>query len=781
VNALRRKWRRFQELRDDFGLRPALTDAGIGLRASVQYRLLAAGRRLRLVSDATWKRYTDSFVPWGVTSETQRYPAGSYLPARPCATAAQAARPAAAGAPVAVIVPVYRGLDQTRACVESLQRARTDAAREIVLVDDATPEPELKRWLDGIREDVTLLRNSANQGFVASVNRGMDYAAGRDVVLLNSDTLVADGWLDRLRAHAWSGDHVGTVTPLSNNATICSYPDHDGWAELPEGESVASIAGACAEANLGRAVELPTAVGFCMYVRRDCLDEVGAFDVESFGTGYGEENDFCRRALARGWHSVLATDVFVWHEGEVSFGGSAEERRAAAMDVLTRRYPDYLPQVESWARRDPARPFRAAVTAARYRRDRRPVVLMVTHDLGGGTERHIRELCDRFREDARFLVLRPLGGAFVTLSTMDPRDRLHLVFEAGRDEPLLARLLQSFGVARLHVHHVMHLSTDLRALLRSLAVPFDVTVHDFFALCPRVRFTIRPGVYCGGPEPAQCRGCLRHDRPHGARDIRAWHRKHAWLFEEAARVICPSADTAARVETVFPGARCLAVPHHFLDRDPPADPVPAAPALTPEDPLRIAVLGALSCDKGRDVVIGLARATQAAASPLHLTVIGHLPANEQVSTEGISTLRFTGEYGPEDLPRLWSEAAPHLVWFPAQWPETYSYTLSEAFAAGLPVVATSIGAFPERLSGRPWSWLAPVGEPVGRLHERFLALREAFLAGSAPEPPSAPAPHPISPGFYGSRYLEWARQADAYAHAGSGAAQPLPAGRDRHA
>jgi len=43
---------------------------------------------------------------------------------------------------------------------------------------------------------------------------------------------VADGWLDRLRAHAWSGDHVGTVTPLSNNATICSYPDPDGWAEI---------------------------------------------------------------------------------------------------------------------------------------------------------------------------------------------------------------------------------------------------------------------------------------------------------------------------------------------------------------------------------------------------------------------------------------------------------------------------------------------------------------------------------------------------------------------
>ena len=69
-------------------------------------------------------------------------------------------------------------------------------------------------------------------------------------------------------------------------------------------------------AGLGQPlVELPTAVGSCMAIRRACLDEVGGFDADRFGRGYGEENDFCRRASAADWRHVAATDLFVWHRG----------------------------------------------------------------------------------------------------------------------------------------------------------------------------------------------------------------------------------------------------------------------------------------------------------------------------------------------------------------------------------------------------------------------------------------------------------------------------------
>ena len=99
-----------------------------------------------------------------------------------------------------VIIPIYKGLAQTRRCIDSVLGSAQAAAFEIVAVDDASPDPDIVRYLDELagRGRITLLRNESNLGFVRSVNRGMALHADRDVVLLNSDTEVANDWLDRL-------------------------------------------------------------------------------------------------------------------------------------------------------------------------------------------------------------------------------------------------------------------------------------------------------------------------------------------------------------------------------------------------------------------------------------------------------------------------------------------------------------------------------------------------------------------------------------------------------
>ena len=241
---------------------------------------------------------------------------------------------------VAVVIPVYRGLEETRRCLETVVAHRGGLPVEIIVVDDCSPEPELSRWLRELADDgsITLLRNEANRGFVASVNRGMAAAGDRDVILLNSDTEVPARWIERLAGHAYSTPRIGTVTPFSNNATICSWPTVAG-GPLPPGKTIADMDTAFRAANLGRQVDLPTAVGFCMYIRRDCLDQVGEFDEATFGRGYGEENDFCLRATAAGWRHLLACDTFVFHAGETSFGKDSPER-ARAWQLLTARYPD---------------------------------------------------------------------------------------------------------------------------------------------------------------------------------------------------------------------------------------------------------------------------------------------------------------------------------------------------------------------------------------------------------------------------------------------------------
>lgn len=268
-----------------------------------------------------------------------------------------------------VIIAAYRGLAETRRCIESVLRTRhlNRAFGKLVLIDDCSPEPLLRSYLEdvaGRTNDVVLLTNTANLGFVASINRGISVAGDRDVVLLNSDCEVCDNWLDRLALQAYADPKIATVTPFSNNATICSYPEVTEQPELPPGISLELIDQACMKANAGRAVDLPTGVGSCMLVKRACLLEVGRFDEETFGLGYGEEVDFCQRAFKRGWRHVLAGDVFVFHAGGVSFGASKPERVAQAGAKLLRLHPDFHLQVERWVKDDPAGPLRQAIAAA---------------------------------------------------------------------------------------------------------------------------------------------------------------------------------------------------------------------------------------------------------------------------------------------------------------------------------------------------------------------------------------------------------------------------------
>ena len=271
--------------------------------------------------------------------------------------------------PIDIIVPVYRGLSETRRCLDSVLAHPQHCRHELVVIDDAGPEPELTTWLDELAtsQRITLLRHTANVGFVATANHGLALHPDRDVVLLNSDTEVHGDWLDRLVRCAYADERIGTVTPFSNNATICSYPRFCQDNPLPEGLSLAELDTLFRRANLGRRLDIPTAVGFCMYMRRACLAAVGELDESHFGLGYGEENDFCMRAGKAGWRHVLCADTFVYHVGNVSFSDRAAQLQAQAQTTLATLHPEYPAQIQDFIRQDPVGVLRLAVNQERGR------------------------------------------------------------------------------------------------------------------------------------------------------------------------------------------------------------------------------------------------------------------------------------------------------------------------------------------------------------------------------------------------------------------------------
>lgn len=615
---------------------------------------------------------------------------------------------------VDIVVPVYRGYQETLRCLYSVLAAPQHTPFRLLVMDDCSPEPALSAALVRLASQglIDLRRSARNLGFVATCNLAMAEHPDRDVVLLNSDTEVHNDWLDRLRAMALGAPDVGTVTPLSNNAEICSYPvfvqDNITRLELDDAE----LDLLAARVNAGRAIEVPTGVGFCMYVRRACLDAVGLFDLERYGRGYGEENDLCCRAAAAGWRNLLAGNVFVRHYGATSFGGEKAERVRAALSVVAEQHPNYLPAVARFVEADPVRPLRAALDAARLaRRAGDGAMLMVTHDWGGGTEQHVRDMASLLEATGiPVFFCRVAKDAPGRLEIMDPVcDFLPNLpkpnFADGPDS--LAQLIKSVGVRHMHIQHLAGLGDTAPDFFRLAAgragISYDVTLHDYMAVCPRINLIDLTGVYCGEPSAAVCESCITHEgSPFGRPAIWTWREQYKRLLSEARRVFVPNEDVAFRMRRFFPDI-------YFEVRRHPEPGRRAglgAPTRPQQGRRRIALLGAIGPHKGSALLDQVARYACNAGLPLDFVVVGYTDRDDGL--RAIGNVEITGPYKQAEAATALIAAAPDLVWFPSVCPETHGYTLSTAFDTGVFPVVFDFGALGARVRAAGWGAAWPI-------------------------------------------------------------------------
>jgi GT2 family glycosyltransferase/glycosyltransferase involved in cell wall biosynthesis len=630
-----------------------------------------------------------------------------------------------------VIVPVYNGYNETLRCIASLLAAKNDLASELVVINDGSLDAGLGMELRRLAElhHFTLLENQHNLGFVSSVNRGMQLHSGRDVVLLNSDTLVTDGWLKRLHQAAYQAQNIGTVTPLSNNATICSVPESCRENLLPEAYSNAEMDALCAEVNAQQIVDLPTAVGFCMYIKRHVLDEIGYFDQGQWGKGYAEENDFCLRAANFGWRHVAACDVFVEHLGGVSFGDMKDALIQTNLGKLNGLYPDYAQTIQRFVAQDPLAEPRNRIIKQLLTRPAKGFMLFVIHGLGGGTKIAADELANRLgQEGISVLELMSLSAGKWKLTSYGSPYAMY--YQSARDFENLLQDLRDLGVWHIHYHQTMHFPRRIWELPEQLSVPYDVTLHDYLPICPRINMMDESGYYCGDAQYSAdtCVRCLklngfdvgdadelpmRKKYEEFGGHVAEWRAIYGHLLRQARTIFSPSQTTADIFRKHWSLPNLMVKAHPEPQRE-------ISPLALEDKEFGIAVIGAIGTHKGYDLLSQCIKNAEKDGLPLRFTVIGYTCDDQALRRFGNVTI--TGEYQPENLPRLIERHRCRIALFLSPWPETYSFTLSEACDHGLYPVALDIGAIAERLHKAHYGRLLPLGCKPKEINQILLEI-----------------------------------------------------------
>jgi glycosyltransferase involved in cell wall biosynthesis len=400
--------------------------------------------------------------------------------------------------------------------------------------------------------------------------------------------------------------------------------------------------------------------------------------------------------------------------------------------------------------------------AERADQSRRPGVLHVIHGHGGGTEHHVRALIDASRKECRHHVAFAIGDSWrIDLHRADRAVETR-EYVRGADEAwgvFVGRICVERGIDVVHLHNVSGERNGIVTALAALRVPYGYTIHDLNFACPTMLFLAVDGNYCGQVTDASaCAACLRAQPPFAGVDIVDWRLRHGAVVANAAFLIAPSRWAAAALERYYPQRRVTVIAHALpndwaLETD---DAIGALPELAPKQGLAlpddgkatIAVLGAVGPDKGARRLERLAALVRSAGIPVRFVLIGYMDVEHGPWQSDDAVLTVHGRYRPRDLPALLAHYRVRLVAFPSAGPETFSFTLSESWAAGYPVIVPPFGALAERVAdaNAGFLWTDAEWRDEARMLERMVELvapqSDALLAATAARARAIPQPTP---------------------------------------
>lgn len=667
--------------------------------------------------------------------------------------------PASLPGPVDVVLPVHGAPEELERCLAALLRHTDLRVNGLIVVDDAGADSDVDRQLEELERleglSIEVVRHSLRRGFAGSVNTGMRHSR-RDVILLNSDTEVTARWIEKLRAAAYSSPAIATATPFSNDATICSLPQPLEHNEIPAGHTIDSFAACIEEASAREYPRIPTGVGMSLFIKRSVLTDLGLFDEAAFAMGYGEENEFCLRALLHGYVHVLDDATFVYHVGQRSFREAGRALRRKAGRRLRRLHPEYYPMIARFLAEDPLRSARERVLRRLQPTPRvsprADPVRRVLHLVHGwppwnraGTELYAQWLATAQAASHEVSAYSRIGDPSAEEGTvreyLDGGVRVRLVVNNfTQRNPLVRnslwnpRLEQDFGRLLdetrphlLHVHHLLGHAASLLGVAHRRGIPILYQAQDWWPACARVNFTHVSGTRCTGPGLAKCSRCFPlTGLPPNDLNNRALHLlRRSWLRRQLRLPIAfvmgsHFIERTYRELGLLPGGapvfvRPYGVPLGDISRR--RSPPPGSQRS--EHPLRFGYVGSVLPHKGVHTAVVAFRDIPPALA--QLDIWGDAAALPEYSESlrdlaGRGAVAFRGTFREADKSTILRDLDALIV--PSIGYESFGLVAREAIAVGTPVLAARGSALSEMLEA---------GGSAGFEHDDPVDLRRIVL------------------------------------------------------
>lgn len=476
---------------------------------------------------------------------------------------------------VDIIIPVYNAFEDLEICLKSLYENTNLEENRLIIIDDNSFDERIYPFLEEQkRKNILVFHNEQNRGFSANINIGLSQSDENDVILLNSDTVLTQHWVEKILKCAYSSDNIGTVTPLSNNATLCSIPEFCEENSLPDGLGLEETAQIVEAHSLKRYPRISVANGFCLFIKREVIRVIGNFDEATFQRGYGEENDFCNRAEQVGYINVMCDDTYIYHSGTKSFMSKEREEYCRQHDLILRqRYAKQMRGNDVFVRDNPNHVinenFKIWFDIGKSKKN----ILYVLHydfrpecaDNVGGTQFHVRDLVKGLREAYNiYVVARDAEYIQLTAYTklQDYVYRFFVgennIFPTIRDRQIsiiLEKILLTFQINIVHVHHTAGTSQDIFGICKSMGIPVYFTAHDFYSVCPNEKLLDYTWQLCEGQvNDERCKKCLNEQKGIAEQTNfmpnwrTVWHEN----FEVCEKIFTPSESAKQVLAAVYP-------------------------------------------------------------------------------------------------------------------------------------------------------------------------------------------------------------------------------------